>query len=129
LFLQHLPAAKTTVTEWGRRNGDLDRDNPQFERLVTIEVARETVTKLLDQLARPNPKPYSESDFAGWIAAWGMEGWHQAGCVPPKSVNPDDPLCIFVTEILRATGLLGRREVRQDTVSEWLRRRRRRKDG
>jgi hypothetical protein len=132
LFLKHLPKAKTTVMEWARWNGDFNEDNPQFERLVEIEVAQDAVTKLLDRLARPNPKPFSESDFARWIAAWGMEGWQQAGGEVPKSVNfsrrsaahfsrrPADPLCIFVTEIFRA---LGRPATSVATVSDWLRHR------
>jgi hypothetical protein len=120
LFLKHLPEAKTTVMEWALWSGDLDDDNPQFARLVEIEAAQVAVAKLLDRLARPNPKPFSESDFARWIAAWGMQGWQQAGGVVPKSVNPDDPLCIFVTEILHA---LGRPAATEAKVSDWLRHR------
>jgi hypothetical protein len=122
LFLRHLPTARTRVMGWAQWNGDLDEDNPQFKRLVEIEVAQDAVTKLLNRLARQNPKPFSESDLARWIAAWGMAGWQQADCEPPKAVNPNDPLCIFVTEILRALG----RGASEDTVSDWLRHRKKR---
>jgi hypothetical protein len=139
-FLTHLPTARGAIRSLYvgcQHLGAEPKDNQHLDALVRIDRLEKDVRALLDRYAS-RTRAYKWHDLANWIALCAEHAWDDGAVGPitaytkddgaqeprrrrgPTSVNPDDPLCIFVHLVLEELGerrsihtvsaaLLGRR--------------------
>jgi hypothetical protein len=122
LFLKHLPVAREVIdaqyrdAEWLYASV---KENPYFQGIVELEIAQQAVAAILDRYGSEKSRFIGWHDLANWIAVYAMEAWRETG-QEPKAVGSDQPLCLFVHNVLKAVGI----NQAEDSVQEALRFRR-----
>jgi hypothetical protein len=105
-FLKHLPEARAEIRALYRSSVEgtdaIPEKNLHFDGLVQLDLSEMALRSLLERYGGRKARQYAWQDLAGWISVHCP--LQNSSGRPPRSVNPDEPLCVYVRLVLETLG-------------------------
>jgi hypothetical protein len=112
LFVHHVPATRMELQaeaarcgQPGDRGFDADGYTRSKAALDALEEAEKAVNKALKAYRERDPWIIKDRDPADYLHELLIRAWGDAGGDVPRSLNDDDPICIFIAKCLDLAGI------------------------